>query len=108
MQRPFRIKNIFVIVLLCYLFLGLTSCRTAEPLENKTKLTKEEKAVISMKKKEDKKVRKEYDKAVKEHWKGQAANTRAMMKDTKRQQRKNNRMHQRSLWERLFGNNCNK
>ncbi len=108
MHLPSVIKHLFFVILLGWVCMGFSACSTAEPLENKTKLTKEEKTVIAMEKKEDEKARKEYDKAVKAHWKNQADNTRKMMKESKKQQRKNNRIHQRSLWERLFGNSCNK
>jgi len=101
-------KYLFLVALASLLSVGFGSCRSAEPLENKTKLTTEEKAVFSMEKKEDDKARAEYDKAVKMHHKNQARNTRMMMKDAKKKQRKNNRVHQRSLWVRLFGNHCNK
>jgi len=108
-MNPFLIRKLVLLIFMSTLLItGLDSCQTTEPLENKTKLTKEEKTIIAMEKKEDEKARKEYDKAVKAHWKNQADNTRAMMKDAKRQQRRNNRIHQRSLWERLFGNSCNK
>ncbi len=95
-------------LLFSLLSIGIFSCKTAAPLENKTKLTKEERTIIQMKEKEKKEAVKEYDKAVKAHWKNQQDNTRKMMKNAKKQQRRNNRIHRRSLWDRLFGNSCNK
>ena len=75
-------------------------------MENKTKLTKEEKMVITLKEKDAKKNNLDYEKAVKTHYKNQAENTKKMMKDAKKQQRRNNRIHKRSLWDRLFRRKC--
>ena len=77
-------------------------------MENKTRLTNEEKMVIKLKSREKKKNIAEYEAAVKAHRKNQTESTQKMMKEAKKQQRKNNRIHQRSLWDRLFGNSCNK
>jgi hypoxanthine phosphoribosyltransferase len=101
-------KYLFFLLLSGLISMSFTGCKLSEPLENKTKLTSEEKAVIKMQNKENVELRKEYDKAIKAHWKNQQDNTKQMMKDAKKQQRRNNRIHQRSFWERLFGNNCNK
>jgi oligoendopeptidase F len=101
-------KYLFFLLLSGLISMGFVGCKLGEPLENKTKLTTEEKAIIRMQNKEDAELRKEYDKAVRAHWKNQQDNTKQMMKSAKKQQRRNNRIHQRSLWERLFGNKCNK
>ena len=79
-----------------------------EPLENKTKLTKEEKTVIILKSKDKKKEMAKYRKAVNAHRKNQSGTTKQMMKADKKKQRKNNRIHQHSFWDRLFNNHCNK
>ncbi len=102
-------KKYFILpTLLCTLVLMVSACKTAAPLQNKTKLTKEEKTVIKLKDKEKKKNMAEYEAAVRAHRKNQTEATQKMMKEAKKQQRKNNRIHQRSLWDRLFGNSCNK
>jgi len=109
-MRIFSLKNhvILFIFVLGSLGVYLSSCKAGEPLENKTRLTKEEKMVIKLKNREKKRSMAEYEAAVRAHQKNQTKATQKMMKEAKKQQRKNNRIHQRSLWERLFGNSCNK
>jgi len=109
-MRIFSLKNrtILYVFVLGSLGIYLSSCKIGEPLENKTRLTKEEKMVIKLKNRERKKSMAEYEAAVRAHRKNQTEATQKMMKEAKKQQRKNNRIHQRSLWERLFGNSCSK
>jgi len=103
----FSVKRyIFIFVILSILCISASACKTEKPLENKTKLTKEEKMVITLENKDAKKNNLKYEQAVKAHNKNQAENTRQMMKDAKKRQRHNNRIHKRSLWERLFRRNC--
>lgn len=103
----FSVKRyIFIFAIFSVLCLGTNACKTQEPLENKTKLTKEEKMVITLENKDARKNKIEYEQAVKAHYKNQAENTKKMMKDAKKQQRRNNRIHKRSLWDRLFRRSC--
>ena len=99
-------RYIYTFIVLCIICIGANACKTEKPLENKTKLTKEEKMVITLKEKDASKNKIEYEQAVKAHYKNQAENTKHMMKDAKKQQRRNNRIHKRSLWDRLFRRKC--
>jgi len=106
MSRYPAVRFFVYVVMFGLIIVTAYSCKTAAPLENKTKLTTEEKAVIRMKNKEEKQAEKEYEEAVKKHRKSQAKSTQLMMKEAKKQQRKNNKIHQRSLWDRLFRKKC--
>ncbi len=97
-------KYFLFTVLTCLTVTLLPACHTQKPLENKTKLTKEEKMVNKLESKEKKKQMAEYKAAVKAHRENQSEATKKMMKADKKQQRKNNRIHRRSLWDRLFNN----
>jgi len=108
MTLTFIKKQLLLVLFVCISAPFMPSCITGEPLENKTKLTKEEKMVIKFESREKKKNIAEYEAAVKAHRKNQTKATQKMMKEAKKQQHKNNRIHQRSFWDRLFGNSCNK
>lgn len=99
-------KQLLLGMLVCLSGVMLPSCKTGEPLENKTKLTKEEKMVVKLESREKKKNMAEYEAAVKAHRKNQSEATQKMMKADKKKARKYNRIHQRSWWDRLFGNSC--
>ena len=101
-------KQLLLALLVCLSVVIMPSCKTGEPLENKTRLTKEEKMVIKLESREKKKNVAEYEAAVRAHRKNQTEATQKMMKADKKKARKYNRIHQRSLWDRLFGNSCNK
>ena len=103
----FSVKRyIFIFAIFSVLCLGTNACKTSESLENKTKLTKEGKTVITLENKDANKNNLKYEQAVKAHYKNQSETTKMMMKDAKKQQRRNNRIHKRSLWDILFRRSC--
>lgn len=48
----------------------------------------------------------EFEKAYKRHMESQSELTKKQMKEMKKQQKRANKLHQRSLWDRLFRNKC--
>ncbi len=55
---------------------------------------------------QEKRAMKEYDIAVKEHRKHQSEYAKQLMKDMKKSQKENNKVRERSFWDRLFGRKC--
>jgi len=90
-------------LLMVFLFIAFT---IASPscflLTQSAQVTKSEKT----KNISNKKVTKDYKIAKKEHFKKQSDRTKELIKEAKKQQRKVNHIHQRSLWDRLFNRNC--
>ena len=92
------IRIFFVSVITVIVLSATPSCTLFRPTVDK----KAEK----LQKEREKRDAKEYNKAKKEHYKNQSELTKELMKEAKKQQRKANRVHRRSLWDRLFNNNC--
>jgi len=78
------------------------SCKTNE------KVSKDVRQAGKIQEEQNKESQKEYENAVKEHRKKQSDYAKQLMKGMKKQQRKNNLVRKRSLWDQIFRRNCTK
>ncbi len=93
-------KNFFFIISVFLLLAGTPSCSLLHPSANKK--------ARKIQKQQEKSQTKAYNKAKKEHYDRQAESTKKLMKEAKKQQRRANKIHRRSLRARLFRNKCSK
>jgi len=94
-----KYKHLLLIALFSSLLL-FNSCKSSE------KVSKEVKDAEKLELQMDKEADKEYEAAVKQHNKNQSKQSKKIMKDMKMSAAKTNKFQQRSLWDRLFNNNC--
>lgn len=90
---------VFFFMLIFLISITSLGCRTSEVSKEQVKM---EKATN----KEQEAYQKEYEAAVKKHHKMQSDQTREMMKQSKRSQKKYNKDKERSFWDRLFRKKC--
>ncbi|PLX02303.1 MAG: hypothetical protein C0595_11375 [Marinilabiliales bacterium] len=95
-------KNIIAIIIFATLLATNPSCKSTE------KVSKEVKEAEKIQETQDKEAQKEYELAVKEHRKKQSDYAKQLMKRMKKQQRNNNIVRKRSLWDQIFRRNCYK
>ncbi len=95
-------KKIITILFFAIFLVLSPSCKTNE------KVSKDVKQAEKTQEEQNKESQKEYENAVKEHRKKQSDYAKQLMKDMKKQQRKNNLVRKRSLWDQIFRRNCTK
>ncbi|NOX84533.1 MAG: hypothetical protein GXO86_00980 [Chlorobi bacterium] len=91
------IKTTFILLLVASL--TMTGCKSK-------KVPKEVRTAEKAQAAEQKEAELEYKQAVKHHRDIQSEQTKQDMKALKKQQKKLNRIHRRSLWDRLFRPGC--
>lgn len=77
-----------------------SSCSSGQGVSNDVKQAEK------MQDKSEEETIKEYEAAVKKHRKKQSDYAKQLMKDMKKQQKANNKIRRRSVWERWFGEKC--
>jgi len=92
------IKTFIVLLLVVSLF--SVGCKNTEKVPKQVKEAENAQAA------EQKQAELEYKQAVKHHNDIQSDQTKQSMKALKKQQRKLNKIHKRSLWDRLFNPGC--
>ena len=92
------ILAVFIVVLTVSLF--VTGCKSTGKVPKEVRQAEKEKAA------EEKQAYEEYQNAVKHHKAIQAESTKKEMKALKKQQKKINKIHRRSFWDRLFNRGC--
>ncbi len=97
-QRFHLIKTLFIVLMVASFM--ITGCKSKE------KIPKEVKAAEKAEAAEQKQAELEYKNAVKHHHKIQSPQTKKEMKEMKKRQKKLNKVHRRSLWDRLFNPGC--
>ena len=95
-----KIKYLFRVIVIAFLLAASPSCKTTEKLSPEVK--EAEKALED----EEKQMKKEYEAAVKTHRDQQSDYAKKLMKDMKKQRKKNNKIRERSIWDRIFRRNC--
>ena len=90
----------FLIVLILGLVITFGSCKSGRRASKEVRDA--ENAELAMMKEAEK----EYQKMVKDHYKMQSKQSKQIMKDMKRTGKTTNKNKQRSLWDRLFNNDC--
>ena len=89
-----------VLFLLLVASIAFTSCRTSEVSKEQVR------ELEKVENQEQKAYQKEYEQALKKHQKMQSKSSKEMMKQSQKQQKQLNKVHQRSLWDRIFRRNC--
>lgn len=102
MKLKFTSKYILAIFIIALTMVVNPSCKSTE------KVSKEVKEAEKIQEVQEKEARKKDEKAVKEHRKKQSDYAKELMKRMKKQQKKNNIVRKRSLWDRIFRRNCYK
>ena len=95
----FRFFKSLVILLLAASLL-LPGCRTREKVPKQVRQAEKEQAA------EEKQAEIEYKNAVKQHYANQSPQTKKEMKEMRKRNKKLNKVHKRSLWDRLFRPGC--
>lgn len=99
MKNSFHfIKTLFVLLLVASLLTA--GCKSTEKVPKQAKDTEKAQAA------EQKQAGLEYRDAVKHQKEIQSDQTKQSMKELKKQQRKLDKIHKRSLWDRLFRSGC--
>lgn len=99
MKSKPKSKNIIAIIIFALIMAMNPACKSTE------KVSKEVKEAEKIQTTQDKEAQKEYELAVKEHRKKQSDYAKQLMKRMKKQQKKNNIVRKRSLWDRIFHRN---
>lgn|GEM_PF-2584389 len=94
-----KYKQLLLLATFCLIML-FNSCKSSE------KVSKEVKDAEKLELQLDKEADKEYNAAVKQHNKIQSKQSKKIIKDMKKSANKTNKFEQRSLWDRLFNNDC--
>ena len=94
------LKKTIGIIIFAIILSSSPSCVTGE------KVSQEVKEAEKVQQQQEKEAKAEYEEAVKKHRKEQSNYAKHLMKDMKKQQKKNNLSRKRSLWDRLFNRNC--
>ena len=90
----------FILVLVLSMVLAAPACKSGSKVPKEVKQA--EKADARMQKEAEK----EYEEAVKRHYKMQSEQSKKIMKEMKKSAKKKNKLHRRSLWDRIFHNSC--
>jgi len=95
--------KLFIAVFIMAAFLSTSpACKTSEGV------SKEVRDAGKVQEQQEKEAQKEYEAAVKKHRDQQSDYAKKLMKDMKKQQKKNNKIRKRSIWDQLFRRNCNR
>ena len=91
-------KTVFTFLLVA--FLMLEGCKSTEKVPPEVRQSEKQQEA------EQKQALLEYQRAVKHHHDIQTGQTKKNMKTLKKEQKKLNKMHKRSLWNRIFHPGC--
>jgi len=100
MKSTIRPKYFIVVIAIASIFVINPSCKPTEGV------SREVKDAEKVQDQQEKEAMKEYEAAVKKHRDQQSDYAKQLSKDMKKQRKNNNKVRKRSLWDRLFRNNC--
>lgn len=100
MKSAVRPKYFIAVIAIATLLVINPSCKPTE------RVSREVKEAEDIQDQQEKEAIKEYDASVKKHRNQQSDYAKQLAKDMKKQRKRNNQVRKRSLWDRIFRNNC--